>query len=71
MGTSIQLRTISADIDAHRARLLELLVQFDEQEGWVDTGARSCANWANAHLGIAKASAYEFLSRCTSAHGRT
>ena len=56
-----KLHTISAQIDTHRAELIRLLVEFDEHKGWSESGARNCADWANAHLGIAKSTVYEFL----------
>lgn len=58
---STQLQSLSAEVDTQRAELVELLVQFDEQQGWAAVGARNCAEWANAYLGIAKVSAYAYL----------
>lgn len=58
---STQLQSLSAEVDTHRAELVELLEQFDEQQGWAAVGARNCAEWANAYLGIAKVSAYAYL----------
>jgi len=58
---SIKLHRISSVIDTHRAELIWLLVQFDEHKGWEESGARNCADWGNAYLGIAKSSLYEFL----------
>jgi len=55
------LHRVSAEIDTNRAELLELMVQFDEQQGWADSGARNCADWVNANLGIGQSSAYQFL----------
>ncbi len=56
-----QLHKISGAVEAHRAELLELLVQFDEQQGWLDVGARNCCDWADSNLGICKPTAYEYL----------
>jgi len=58
---SSDIHRVSAEIDTHRAELFELLVQFDEQQGRADSGARNCADWVNAHLGIGQSSAYQFL----------
>ena len=58
---SSDLYRVSTEIDTNRAELVELMVQFDEQQGWADSGARNCADWVNANLGIGQSSAYQFL----------
>lgn len=56
-----ELHNVSTELDTQRAELIELLLQFDEQDGWVGSGAKSCADWANANLGIAASTAYSLL----------
>lgn len=56
-----KLCKLGADIDIRRAELISLLVLFDEHKAWEASGARNCADWANANLGIAKSSVYEML----------
>ena len=52
---SVKLHKISADIDCHLAELILLLKRLDELKGWEKSGARHCAGWANAKLGISTA----------------
>ena len=47
--------------DTDLAAQLELLVRFDELEGWRESGAKSCAAWMNASLCIDRRTAWERL----------
>lgn len=38
---------LSAHIYAATYRLLELIREYDECEGWAQPGLRSCAHWLN------------------------
>lgn len=40
-----RLKILSQDITSSHADLLELLVRFDDMEGWKKHGARHCAAW--------------------------
>ena len=56
-----RLKSISQDITSHHADLLELLVRFDDLEGWKSSGANHCAAWMNLEIGIGKQSGWEYL----------
>ena len=56
-----RLITLSQDIASHHADLLELLVRFDELEGWKTAGAKHCPAWVNFELGISMKLGYEYL----------
>jgi len=43
------------------SQLLELLVQFDDLEGWRESGSRNCAAWMNQYLHIEMAMGWERL----------
>ena len=47
--------------DTDLAAQLELLVRFDDLEGWRESGAKSCAAWMNASLCIDRRTAWERL----------
>jgi hypothetical protein len=47
-----RLKALSQDITSSHADLLELLVRYDEVEGWKTSGASHCAAWMNLELGI-------------------
>ncbi|MCW8926375.1 MAG: HNH endonuclease, partial [Xanthomonadales bacterium] len=48
-----------AHLDAGTYRLLELICEFDENEGWAGPGLKSCAHWLNWKCGISLGSARE------------
>ena len=57
-----QIAELSAHIDAATYRLLVLIREFDEREGWHDgmaSGFRSCAHWLNWRTGVALGAARE------------
>ena len=54
-----QITELSAHIFAATFRLLELIREFDECEGWGGTGIRSCAHWLNWKCGISLGAARE------------
>ena len=56
-----RLVALSQDITSHHADLLELLVRFDELEGWKVAGAKHCMAWMNYELGINMKLGYEYL----------
>ena len=47
-----RLKALSQDITPSHADLLELLVRYDELEGWKTSDANHCAVWMNLELGI-------------------
>lgn len=47
-----QITELAAHIHAATYRLLELLREFDECNGWGNTGLASCAHWLNWKCGI-------------------
>jgi len=47
-----QITELAAHIHAATFRLLELIREFDEQEGWGGTGILSCAHWLNWKCGM-------------------
>ena len=48
-----------AHLDAGTFRLLQLICEFDENEGWEGPGIRSCAHWLNWKCGMSLGSARE------------
>ncbi len=58
---SQRLKTLSQELTSYHADLLELLVRFDDLEGWKSSGARHCAAWMNYELGISSKLGWEFL----------
>lgn len=56
-----QLKELVRRQDASLARILDLLVQFDELEGWRSSGARHCPAWMNSELGISTKLGFEYL----------
>lgn len=57
----LRLKALSREITSQHADLLELLVRFDELEGWKAGGARHCAAWMNHEIGISTKLAWEYL----------
>jgi len=56
-----RLKALSQDITSQHADLIELLVRFDEHEGWKLSGASHCAAWANSEIGISIQLSWEYL----------
>ena len=56
-----RLMVLSQDITSSHADLLELLVRFDELEGWKSGGASHCAAWMNLEIGISLQLGWEYL----------
>ena len=50
---------LAAHLDAGTFRLLQLICEFDENEGWSGHGIRSCAHWLNWKCGMSMGSARE------------
>jgi hypothetical protein len=46
-----EIAELSAHLDAATARLLDLIREFDDREGW-NTGFRSCAAWLSWRVGL-------------------
>ena len=55
------LYTLSVKENSDVATQLELLVRFDDIEGWRESGAKHCADWMDTALGIDRRSAWERL----------
>jgi len=56
-----RLKVLSQEITSNHADLLELLVRFDDLEGWKSTGASHCAAWMNTEIGIGIRCGWEYL----------
>jgi len=56
-----RLKTLSQEISSQHADLLELLVKFDDLQGWKSSGASHCAAWMNLELGISLQLSWEYL----------
>ena len=54
-----EITELAAHIHAATYRLLELIREFDEREGWGGPGLRSCAHWLNWKCGIGLGAARE------------
>jgi len=50
---------LAAHLNAANCRLLELIAQFDSEEGWGVDGCNSCAHWLNWKCGIGQNAARE------------
>jgi len=50
---------LAAHLDAGAFRLLQLIGEFDREEGWAGQGIRSCAHWLNWKCGMSMGSARE------------
>jgi len=61
--TSIRerLKALSQEITSNHADLLELLVRFDDKQGWKSCGASHCAAWMNLEIGISTQLSWEYL----------
>ncbi len=55
------LYTLSIKENSDVAMQLELLVRFDDVEGWRESGAKHCADWMDTALGIDRRTAWERL----------
>src|SRR6056297_141396 len=54
-----EITELAAHIHAATFRLLELIREFDEREGWGGPGLRSCAHWLNWKCSIGLGAARE------------
>src|SRR6267378_3745873 len=53
-----EIAELSAHLDAATARLLDLIREFDERDGW-NTGFLSCAQWLSWRVGLDRGAARE------------
>lgn len=56
-----RLTALSQEITSTHADLLELLVRFDDLQGWKSSGASHCAAWMNLEIGISIQLSWEYL----------
>jgi len=56
---AIEICTLAGHINAANHRLLLLIAEFDQRNGWSDGGTQSCAHWLNWKCGIAMGAARE------------
>jgi len=56
-----RLQVLSQKITSNHADLLELLVRFDDEEGWKCNGSKHCAAWMNSEIGIGIQTGWEYL----------
>ena len=56
-----RLRTLGREVASTMADQLELLVRFDEQQGWQASGSRHCVAWIDLELGISRKLGWEYL----------
>src|SRR5664279_3514101 len=54
-----EIAVLALHIDAATHRLLECIRQFDEEKGWAEQGAVSCAHWLAWRIGLDQATARE------------
>ena len=54
-----EITELAAHIHAATFRLLELIREFDEREGWGGPGLMSCAHWLNWKIGLSMGAARE------------
>ena len=60
-GIRHRLKVLAQDITSGHADLLELLVRYDEIQGWSGSGCKHCAAWMNLEMGISLQLAWEYL----------
>ena len=62
-ATDIRQRLIvlSQDITSSLADQIELLIRFDDLQGWKSSGANHCAAWMNVELGVSLKRGWEYL----------
>jgi hypothetical protein len=53
-----EITELAAHIHAATYRLLELIREFDEREGWGGPGLKSCAHWLGIRCGLGPRSAF-------------
>ena len=58
---SQRLKVLSQDITSSLADQIELLVRFDDLQGWKSSGANHCAAWMNVELGVSLKRGWEYL----------
>ena len=56
-----RLKVLSQDMTSGHADLLELLVRYDDMQGWASSGCKHCAAWMNLEMGISLQLAWEYL----------
>jgi Domain of unknown function (DUF222) len=56
-----EIAELSAQIQAADYRLLTLIREFDDNSGWVQQGAKTCAQWLSWRIGLAPNAARERL----------
>ena len=56
-----RLKVLSQDITSSLADQIELLVRFDDLQGWKSSGANHCAAWMNVELGVSLKRGWEYL----------
>ncbi len=57
---ALRLKQLGQDIASNTADQLELLVRFDELEGWASAGASHCVAWMNLEMGISLQLGWEY-----------
>ena len=58
---SQRLKVLTQDITSSLADQIELLVRFDDLQGWKSSGASHCAAWMNTELGVSLKTSWEYL----------
>ena len=58
---ALRLRTLCQESASNLADQLELLVRFDDLQGWKRSGANHCGAWMNQALGISLQLGWEYL----------
>ena len=58
---SQRLKVLSQDITSSLADQIELLIRFDDLQGWKSSGANHCASWMNVELGVSLKRGWEYL----------
>ena len=58
-----EITELAAHIHAATFRLLELIREFDEREGWGGPGLRSCAHWPGSSVALQRGARSECEAR--------
>src|SRR5258708_27146827 len=56
-----EITTLASHISAATARWLELILEFDDRNGWTATGAKSLSHWVSYACSMSPAAAREHV----------
>lgn len=61
LSIAAHLKTLTRDLCSNLYDQIELLVRFDDLQGWKDSGCKHCVAWMNSELSISPSLAWEYL----------